>query len=278
MSIILKNVECEMKKDAGEHNFGEAGYCPEVMINYVASEKEPVRIKLLELCGRFDESDYQGIVICADFFVLVFKSEWEIISSEGILLKSMSPCGQIVDVQEHYFIVRNGDTITGYGQDGKSIGSRKLTAREMKILDGERVLKSVTCKMKKAFGMFVSGSDKHTIMYSPKVTIVYENPEMESIQVEIFELCGRFKPSAYQDVVVCDDFFVLSFKTEWEIVSSDGKLLKSMPPCGQIIGAEGQHFIVRNDDTLTSYDKEGKSIENRKLTAEEMKALNEAGN
>ena len=134
MGSIFKSVKCKMNRigvnGPGVH---EVLYFPDVTIDYKDSERKTLRAGISELFGRFKKSDYQGIAVCGDFFVLVFKGEWEIISSEGKLLKSITPCGKIVGVDESYFVVRNDDMITGYDKDGKNVGSRKLTAEEIKI-------------------------------------------------------------------------------------------------------------------------------------------------
>lgn len=112
------------------------------------------------------------------------------------------------------------------------------------------------------------------VIYFPEITITYTNPEKKAIQKSIPELFGRFKNSDYLGYASCAEFLVLIFKSEWEIVSMEGKLLLSMPPCGQIIAVQDDYFIVKNDNTLTGYNKEGKNIGSRELTAEEIEELN----
>jgi len=137
------------------------------------------------------------------------------------------------------------------------------------------IFKSVKCEMKR-IGVNVPGV--HETLYFPGVTIDYKDPERKTLRTGISELFGRFKKSDYQGIAVCGDFFVLVFKGEWEIISSEGKLLKSIPPSGNIVGANESYFVVRNDDMITGYDKDGKNVGSRKLTAEEIMKIDETGN
>lgn len=137
MSIIVKDVKVTMSQ-LGVNVPGKKRrvlYMPSCTISYVDKDKNNCRTGIGELLGRFKKSDYLGKVVCGDFFVLIFKLEWEFISAEGKLLKSMPPCGKIVGVEENNIVVRNGDMITGYDKEGQNIGSRKLTSEEIKMLD-----------------------------------------------------------------------------------------------------------------------------------------------
>ena len=124
-------------------------------------------------------------------------------------------------------------------------------------------------------GVSVPGKKRH-VMYWPSCTISYVDKDKSSCQMVIEELLGRFKKSDYLGKAVCGEFFVLIFKQEWEFVSAEGELLKSMPPCGKIVGVEESNIVVRNGDMITGYDKEAQNIGSRKLTAEEITMLDEA--
>ena len=137
MSVIIKDVKVTMSQ-LGVNVPGKKRrilYMPSCTISYVDKDEKSCRTAIGELLGRFRKSDYLGKAVCGEFFVLIFKLEWEFISAEGKLLKSMPPCGKIVGVEENNIVVRNGDMITGYDKEGQNIGSRKLTSEEIKMLD-----------------------------------------------------------------------------------------------------------------------------------------------
>lgn len=137
MSVIIKDVKVTMSQ-LGVNVPGKKRsvvYIPSCTISYVDKDKNDCRTGIGELFGRFRKSDYLGKAVCGEFFVLIFKLEWEFISADGKLLKSMPPCGKIIGVEENNIVVRNGDIITGYDREGQDIGSRKLTVEEMKMLD-----------------------------------------------------------------------------------------------------------------------------------------------
>lgn len=87
-----------------------------------------------ELSGKFRKSDLKSIAICSDFFVIAFKTEWAIMSPEGDYVMSMSPCGQIIGVDNDCFLVRKDNTITGYNGKGEKTGCRELTKEEIETL------------------------------------------------------------------------------------------------------------------------------------------------
>jgi hypothetical protein len=46
-----------------------------------------------------------------------------------------------------------------------------------------------------------------------------------------------------------------------------------MKPCGTPIQADETEFIVRNDNVITWYNKDGNNVGSRELTAEELEYL-----
>lgn len=137
MSVLIKDVKVEMMQFGVNANTlpKRVTVCfPQVTVSYMDSGKADRTVFLDELSGRFKKSDYLGKVVCGEFFVLVFKQEWEIISPDGRLLASMQPCGDVIAADEDHFIVRNGNVITAYDIDGTDVGSRELTAEEIKQL------------------------------------------------------------------------------------------------------------------------------------------------
>lgn len=122
MSILLSDVQVKMSR-IGVHtaNASTNLYFPTVTIYYTDPKEKPVSTWIIELGSRFKKSDYLGKVICGDFFVILLKTEWDIISPEGKLVTSMSPCGEVVEAEEDHFIVRNGNIFTGYNIKGKAI-------------------------------------------------------------------------------------------------------------------------------------------------------------
>lgn len=139
MSVLIKDVKVEMMQFGVNANTlpKRVTVCfPQVTVSYMDSGKADRIVFLDELSGRFKKSDYRGKVVCGEFFVLIFKAEWEIISPDGRLLASMQPCGDVIAADEDHFIVRNGRVITAYDIEGKDVGSRELTDEEIKQLDG----------------------------------------------------------------------------------------------------------------------------------------------
>lgn len=138
MSILIKNVKVQMSR-LGLHSDKlpkpKVMYVPSVTVTYEDSGKKARSTYINELFGRFKKSDYIGKVICGEFFVLIFKTEWDIISPECRLMATMPLCGEIIGADEDNFIVRTGNIITGYNIEGHSIGSRELTAEEIQSLD-----------------------------------------------------------------------------------------------------------------------------------------------
>ena len=137
MSVLIKDVKVEMMQfGVNADNLPKrVTVCfPQVTVSYMDSGKVDRIVFLDELSGRFKKSDYRGKVVCGEFFVLLFKAEWEIISPDGKLLTSMQPCGDVIAADEDHFIVRNSNVITAYDIDGTDIGSRELTAEEIKQL------------------------------------------------------------------------------------------------------------------------------------------------
>lgn len=137
MSVIMKDVKVTMSRIGitSANVQHHVAYMPMVTITYVDPKRKRLRGCIQGRIGRFKKSDYLEVVLCGEFFVAIFKTEWCIISPECQLLASMSPCGQIIAVAEDHFIVRTGETITGYDCEGKSVGSRKLTSEELQELN-----------------------------------------------------------------------------------------------------------------------------------------------
>ena len=75
------------------------------------------------LFGKFRKSDLKSIAVCSNFFVITFKTEWTIISSEGDYVMSISPCGQIIGVDKYCFFVKKDNVIAGYNGKGEEIGA-----------------------------------------------------------------------------------------------------------------------------------------------------------
>lgn len=110
-------------------------YYPDIKIKYVGSKKMH-DICIDQLVGRFKEDDLKQVaIICDCYFVLLFKIEWDIISSEGVLVKSMGPCGQIVGSNDDSFFVRHHGILTAYNIKGEVLGERDLTPDEIAIYD-----------------------------------------------------------------------------------------------------------------------------------------------
>ena len=140
MSILIKDVQARMSQigiSTSNSTKRKVMYMPSVTVEYEDFEKKPCHAYIGELLGKFKKSDFLGSVICGEFFVLIFKLEWEIISPECKLIASMPPSGEIIAVKENHFIVRNNNIITGYDIEGKNVGSRELTAEEMNTLDNK---------------------------------------------------------------------------------------------------------------------------------------------
>ena len=123
------------------------------------------------------------------------------------------------------------------------------------------------------FGVTTSHTPQRVVSYVPMVTVTFDDPNMQKTDCMVGDLWGRFKKSDYLDRVLCQDFFVLVFKQEWEIVSADGKLLHSMQPTGEIFQLTPEirtdYFIVREGHTWVGYDKAGKVVASREMDAEE---------
>jgi len=109
-------------------------FYPAIKVKYVGSKKKH-DISVEQLVGRFGAEDLKGAAICGSFFVLRFKIEWEIITSDGVLVKSMGPCGQIVGSDEDSFFVRHHGVLTAYNIKGEVLGQRNLTPEEIKMCD-----------------------------------------------------------------------------------------------------------------------------------------------
>lgn len=133
----IKNVKVSMSR-IGLHgvNINKVVYMPSVDITYMDSKKKKLSMfaPVSEGNRGLRREDYHGVVICGDFFVILFTNEWEILSDDCKLLATMKPCGTPIQAEEDDFIVRDGNIITGYNKKGESIGSRELTAEEIETL------------------------------------------------------------------------------------------------------------------------------------------------
>ncbi len=105
-------------------------FYPNIKVKYVGIKKKH-ELSVDQLVGRFGAEDLKGATVCGSFFVLRFKIEWEIITSDGALVKSMGPCGQIVGCDEDSFFVRHHGVLTAYNIKGDVIGQRNLTSEEI---------------------------------------------------------------------------------------------------------------------------------------------------
>lgn len=112
-------------------------FYPDIKVKYVGSKKKH-SICIEQLIGRFKVGDLKSVAIIGDYyFILLFKIEWDIISSDGVLVKSMGPCGQIVGSDENSFTVRHHGVLTGYNIKGEILGERMLTPEEIAMCDEE---------------------------------------------------------------------------------------------------------------------------------------------
>lgn len=137
MSVLIKDINVEMFQFGVNANTfpKRVTVCfSQVTVSYTDYGKADRTVFLNELSGRFKKPDFLGKVVCGEFFVLLFKTEWEIISPDGKLLVSMQPCGDVIAADEDHFIVRNGNVIMAYDIDGTDVGSRELSAEEIKQL------------------------------------------------------------------------------------------------------------------------------------------------
>lgn len=121
----------------------------------------------------------------------------------------------------------------------------------------------------------VHAASFNKVVYMPAVTITYTDPNRKKFNTFISVSDGNIglKKKDYHGVVICGDFFVILFTNEWEIRSDDCKLLATMKPCGTPIQADETEFVVRNDNVITWYNKEGNNVGSRELTAEELEYL-----
>ena len=114
-------------------------YVPSVTVTFNDPQIPKTECLIDGLGGRFKKSDFVTCILCHTFFVLVFKQEWAIVSSEGKLLTTMQPTGQIIqtdlDVCEDYFIVREGNMWVGYNSDASIVGSREMEEEEIAEFD-----------------------------------------------------------------------------------------------------------------------------------------------
>lgn len=115
----------------------------------------------------------------------------------------------------------------------------------------------------------------NSVVYVPAVDISYMDPSKKKFSsfAPISDGNRGLKKKDYHGSIVCGDFFVLLFTNEWEIISSDNKLLCAMKPCGTPIQADENDFIVREGNIITGFDKNGKIIGSRELTADEIEYL-----
>ena len=117
---------------------------PEGAVNknvyYCRVEISYIGIKKKKTCYLFDVlySIYQGTLSCRDFFVIGTNKEYRIYNDAGEFITSLPVnMGRPVGVQTDAFVLLKGSTITGYGKDGKAIGSKELSPEELKQL-GEK--------------------------------------------------------------------------------------------------------------------------------------------
>lgn len=136
--VTIKNVKVTMSR-IGVHtgNFNKNVYLPAVDITYTDPNREKLATFIFVSDGNLGlkKKDYHGVVVCGDFFVILFTNEWEIRSDDCKLLCTMKPCGTPIQADINDFIVREGNVITGYDKNGNNIGSRELTNDELDYLD-----------------------------------------------------------------------------------------------------------------------------------------------
>ena len=134
----IKSVNVRMSR-IGFHGveINKVVYVPSVDITYTDTNKKKLSIFAPVSDGNkgLKRKDFHGVVVCGDFFVILFTNEWEILSEDCKLLATMKPCGTPIQADEDEFIVREGNIITGYDKNGKNVGSRELTAEEIEYLD-----------------------------------------------------------------------------------------------------------------------------------------------
>ena len=134
----IKSVKVRMSR-IGVHGveINKVVYVPSVDITYTDTNKKKLSIfaPVSEGNKGLKRKDFHGVVVCGDFFVILFTNEWEILSEDCKLLTTMKPCGTPIQADEDEFIVRDGNVITWYDKNGKNVGSRELTADELEDLD-----------------------------------------------------------------------------------------------------------------------------------------------
>lgn len=134
----IKSVNVRMSR-IGVHakGFDKTVYVPSVDITYTKGNRKKLRTiaPVSEGNRELKRKDFHGVVICGDFFVILFTNEWEILSEDCKLLATMKPCGTPIQANEDDFIVREGNSIACYDKNGNNTGSRELTAEEIEYLD-----------------------------------------------------------------------------------------------------------------------------------------------
>ena len=137
---IMKIESVEVgKTKIGIHSMNPEGvanknvyYC-RVVISY-----EEVKKKKINYLFDVEYKTYRGVLICSDFFVVGTTTEYRIYDENGTFITSIPvDSGRPVGVQADAFVLLKGCTITGYGKDGKAIGSRELSPEDLKKLEGK---------------------------------------------------------------------------------------------------------------------------------------------
>ena len=109
-------------------------YIPTLEINFMEKEKKRKEFSLEE-CD-VTKKNYRGVAVSKDFVVVCTTERYLVFSDNGELLAPLSnDIGQIISIDEKYFVINKDKSIYFYDKNGKLVHQRELTENEIKSLE-----------------------------------------------------------------------------------------------------------------------------------------------
>lgn len=129
-------------------------------------------------------------------------------------------------------------------------------------------------KAKVTFSRFgLHSAVQNKVVYLPELNITYKD-KLKSKGCFLLD-AKKVTKKSYKACGYGDDFIVLYVDKEYLIYSELGDLLSTLSDeIGQLIVVNNDHFIVRIENSIFGFDKNGNEIGGRKLTGEEIAMLN----
>ena len=109
-------------------------YIPTLDVSYM--EKERKRGCFSLEASSVTKKNYRGVAVSKDFVVVCTTERYLVFSDNGELLATLSnEIGQIISIDEKYFVINKDKSIYFYDKNGKLVHQRELTENEIKSLE-----------------------------------------------------------------------------------------------------------------------------------------------